>query len=45
MAHLGYHNSYQGGFFDAYVAKLSPAGNRIWGVLILAAIKVITERN
>jgi hypothetical protein len=31
MAHLGYHNSYQGGFFDAYVAKLSPAGNRIWG--------------
>lgn len=31
MAQLGYHNSYQGGFFDVYVAKLNPAGNRIWG--------------
>ncbi len=31
MAYLGYVNSYFGGTFDAYVAKLDANGNRIWG--------------
>lgn len=31
MAALGYKNSYLGGFFDVYVAKLDNTGHRIWG--------------
>ncbi|MBK9454057.1 MAG: SBBP repeat-containing protein [Bacteroidetes bacterium] len=31
MAYLGYVNTYLGGTFDAYVAKLDANGNRLWG--------------
>ena len=31
IAALGYKNSYLGGFFDVYVAKLNNSGHRIWG--------------
>lgn len=31
MAYLGYRDTYLGGFFDAYIAKLDANGNRIWG--------------
>lgn len=31
IAALGYKNSYLGGFFDVYVAKLDNTGHRIWG--------------